>query len=80
LKRYPSIGPGAYNVEEVRWCDATYDFLVSQLDDEGRAKSSIPLCTLRPPAGRLQAALAAAQAPAVNQYFEMEDEGPQPFR
>jgi hypothetical protein len=27
LKRYQSIGPGAYNFEELRWCDATYDFL-----------------------------------------------------
>ena len=60
LKRYPSIGPGAYTVEEVRWCDATYDFLVSQLDDEGRAKHIIPLRTRRPAAGRLQAALATA--------------------
>jgi hypothetical protein len=51
LKLYPSIGPGAYNVEEVRWCDATYDFLVNQLDDEGRAKRSIPLRTRRPPPG-----------------------------
>ncbi len=80
LKRYPSIGPGAYTVEEVRWCDATYDFLVSQLDDEGRAKHSIPLRTRHPAAGRLQAAKAAAQAPAADQYVEMEDEGPRPLR
>jgi hypothetical protein len=60
LKCYQSIGPGAYNVEEVRWCNATYDILVSHLDDEGRAKRSIPLRTRRPAAGRLQAAPAAA--------------------
>jgi hypothetical protein len=35
-------------------------FLVSQLDDKGSAKHSIPLRTRRPAAGRLQAAPAAA--------------------
>ncbi len=80
MKRYQSIGPGAYTVEEVRWCYATYNFLVSQLDDEGRAKRSIPLRSRRPAAWRLQAVLAAAKAPAVDQYVEMEDEGPRPLR
>jgi hypothetical protein len=87
LKRYPSIGPGAYNFEELRWCDATYDFLVSQLDDEGRVKRGIPRRTRRPPAGRLQAAQAApvaapaaAQAPAADQNLETEDDYTQPLR
>ncbi len=60
MKRDPSIGPGAYYVEEVLWCYATYNFLVSHLDDEGRAKRSIPLRTRHPAAGRLQAAPAVA--------------------
>ncbi len=85
LKRYPSIGPGAYNVEEVRWCDATYDFLVSQLDDEGRVKRGIPRRTRRSPAGRPQAAQAApaaapAQAPAADQNLDTEDDDTQPLR
>ncbi len=68
LKRYQSIGPGAYNFEELRWCYATNDFLVSQLDDEGRVKRCIPRRTRRPPAGRPQAAQAApVAAPAASQ-------------
>jgi hypothetical protein len=91
LKRYPSIGPGAYNFEELRWCDATYNFLVSQLDDEGRVKRGIPWRTRRPPAGRPQAAQAASaaapvaapaptQAPAADQNLETEDDDTQPLR
>ena len=53
---------------------------MSQLDDEGSAKHSIPLRTRRPAAGRLQAGLAAAKAPAADQYVEIKDEGQRPLR
>jgi hypothetical protein len=35
LKHYLSVGPGAYNAEEVSLCDVTYDFLLGKMDDEG---------------------------------------------
>ncbi len=69
------------------WCDATYDFFVSQLDDEDSVQRGIPRRTLRPPAGRQQAAQAApaavaapAQAPAADQNLETEDDETQTLR
>jgi hypothetical protein len=62
LKKYPSVGPGAYTPEEVNWCDATYDFLLSQMDDEARIKLGLPRRRAR---GGRAAAAAAAPAPAL---------------
>ena len=42
LRRYPSIGPNAYTVEEVHWCNGTIDYLEGLLDEEGRAKRALP--------------------------------------
>jgi hypothetical protein len=33
VRRYPSVCRNAYNEEEVRWFEATYDYLEAQLDD-----------------------------------------------
>ena len=60
LQRYPSIGANAYNEEEVRWCQATFDFLASSMDDEGRTKRNLPPARRRAPRG----AAAAAAPPA----------------
>ena len=38
---YPTLGIATYTTEEIRLCEATFDFLALQLDDEGRAKSNI---------------------------------------
>jgi hypothetical protein len=40
--RYPSVGRNAYNEEEVRWFEATYDYLEAQLDDAELAKRMLP--------------------------------------
>jgi hypothetical protein len=65
LKRYPSflVVPGAYTEEEVRWCDATYDFLLSQMNDEARIKCGLPRRRGRG-CGRAAAAAPASTAPA----------------
>jgi hypothetical protein len=62
LKKYPSVGPGAYTPEEVNWCDATYDFLLSQMDDDARIKRGLPRRRAR--GGRAAAAAPSAAAPA----------------
>lgn len=64
LKKYPSVGAGAYTPEEVNWCDATYDFLLSQMDDDARIKLGLPSRQRRARGGRAAAA-AAAPAPAL---------------
>jgi hypothetical protein len=42
VQRPPSVGSSAYSSEEVKWCQATFDFLTCQLDEEGRAKRNLP--------------------------------------
>ena len=42
MQRPPSVGTSSYTPEEVRWCQATFDFLEGQLDDDGRAKHNLP--------------------------------------
>ena len=42
LRSHPPVGPNAYTVEEVWWCDANIELLKGQLDDEGRAKRLLP--------------------------------------
>jgi hypothetical protein len=66
LKKYPSVrvGPGAYTPEEVKWCDTTYDFLVSQMGDEARIKRCLPRRRAGRTGGRAAAAAPAAAAPA----------------
>ena len=41
VRRYPTVGPNAYTDEEIKWCNATIDFLESELDDEGCAKRAL---------------------------------------
>jgi hypothetical protein len=43
----PEIGPTAYTDEELKWCSATLDCLVSLLGNEERAKRKIPPSTRR---------------------------------
>ena len=33
VRRYPTIGRGAYTADEADWCNATYDFLDEKLDE-----------------------------------------------
>ncbi len=40
--RYPPVGRNTYNEEEVRWFEATYDYLEAQLDDAKLAKRMLP--------------------------------------
>ncbi len=40
--RCPPVGRNAYNEEEVRWFEATYDYLEAQLDDAELAKRMLP--------------------------------------
>lgn len=47
VRRYPSVGRNAYNEEEVRWIEATYEYLEGQLDDAERAKRMLPAKKLR---------------------------------
>ena len=42
MQRPPSVGTSSYTPEEVRWCQATFDFLEGQLDEDGRAKRNLP--------------------------------------
>jgi hypothetical protein len=42
VRRYPTVGRGAYTTNEADWCNATYDFLEKQLDDVQRAKRNLP--------------------------------------
>ena len=42
VRRYPSVGKNAYNEEEVRWFEATYEYLEGQLDAAERAKRMLP--------------------------------------
>ena len=42
VRRYPTVGRGAYTTDEADWCNATYDFLEKQLDDVQRAKRNLP--------------------------------------
>jgi hypothetical protein len=69
-QRYPSVGPGAYTPYEINWCQAKYEFLVSQMDGEGQAKHNIPQRVWRSSgparvaaAGPARAAAAAAPLP-----------------
>ncbi len=39
---FHTIGQNAYNAEQIKWCEATIDSLEGQLDEEGRAKRSMP--------------------------------------
>ena len=48
----------AYTSEEMKWCEATIDFLEGQLSDDARAVRSIP------PAKRTRGGRAAAAAPS----------------
>ncbi len=43
LQRYPgpTFGSGAYTAEDIRWCEATYDFLEHKIDDDGRAECNM---------------------------------------
>ena len=61
VRRYPSVGRNAYNEEEVRWFEATHEFLEGRLDDAERAKRMLPAKKYRR-AGR-SAASASAAAP-----------------
>ena len=61
VRRYPSVGRNEYN-DEVRWFEATYDYLEAQLDDAERAKRMLPAKTQRR-GGR--SATSAPAAPAV---------------
>jgi hypothetical protein len=56
LRNFPSLGPNAYTPEEIKWCEATMDFLEGQLSDEARAVRSLP------PAKRARLMRAAAAA------------------
>ncbi len=60
--RYPSVGRNAYNEEDVRWFEATYDYLEAQLDDAELAKRMLPTKKQRR-GGR--SATSAPAAPAV---------------
>jgi hypothetical protein len=42
VQRPPSVGTSAFSPEEVKWCQATFDFLEGQLDEEGREKRNLP--------------------------------------
>ena len=33
VRRYPTVGRGAYTTDEADWCNATYDFLDEKLDE-----------------------------------------------
>ncbi len=44
VRRYPSVGRNAYNEEEVRWFEATYDYLEAQRNSENH----FPLPFLQP--------------------------------
>ena len=48
----------------MNWCDATYDFLLSQMDDDARIKLGLPSRQRRARGGRAAAA-AAAPAPTL---------------
>jgi hypothetical protein len=62
VRRYPSVGSNAYNEEEVRWFEATYDYLEAELDDAEQAKRMLPAKKQRR-GGR--SATSAPAAPAV---------------
>jgi hypothetical protein len=42
VRRYPSVGRNAYKEDEVRWFEATYEYLEGRLDDAERAKRMLP--------------------------------------
>jgi hypothetical protein len=58
VRRYPSVGRNAYNEDEVRWFEATYEYLEGRLDDAERAKRMLPAKKPR------RAGRSAASAPA----------------
>ena len=62
VQRYPTVGANAYTAEEVNWCNATINYLESQLDDEGRAKRALP--PMRRARRSPSAAAASPTAPA----------------
>jgi hypothetical protein len=89
LKSYPSIGPGPYNFEELRWCDATYDFLWASWMTKAAQSAAFLGTPCAPPQGvrkrhkrhkRRRWRPAAAQAPAADQNLETEDDDTQPLR
>jgi hypothetical protein len=63
VRRYPSVGRNAYTPEEVKWFNATYDFLEGQLDDTERAQRLLP-AKKRPRRAASAASPAAPAAPA----------------
>lgn len=58
LRNFPSLGPNAYTAEEIKWCEATIDYLGGQLSDEARLVRSMPA------ARRTRGGRAAAAAPS----------------
>ena len=70
VRRYPTIGRGAYTAEEVNWCDATFDFLEGRLDEMQRARRNLPAkkrarrSASAAPAAATAAAATAAPSPA----------------
>ena len=42
LRNFLSLGPNAYTAEEIKWCEATIDYLGGRLSDEARLVRSMP--------------------------------------
>ena len=61
LRNYPLIGPNAYTSEEIKWCEATIDYLAGQLSDEARLVRSMPAA--KRTRGRAESRAAAAPSP-----------------
>ena len=53
VRRYPTVGRNAFTPEEESWFNSTYEYLESLLDDDERARRSLPpKKRVRPPRGR----------------------------